>query len=79
MHGHMNLKSTLFVYLDRKRHEVLRFYYEMKNQYVKHNYLYCVQLFQGATCFDPTCGSSSGLYINESLKSCACWDPFMLT
>jgi hypothetical protein len=51
----------------------------MKNQFVKHNYFYCVWLFQWATCFNPACGSSSGLYINESLKSCACWDPFMLT
>jgi hypothetical protein len=50
-----------------------------ENRYIKHNYLYCVRLFYWATSFDPTCGSSSGLYIDESLKSCACWDPFMLT
>ena len=50
----------------------------MKHLYVKHNYFYCVRLFQWATYFDPTCGSSSGLYIYESLKSSACWDPFML-
>jgi len=39
--------------------EAYHFHYSMKNRYVKHNYLYCIRLFQWATCFDPIRGSSS--------------------